>query len=259
MSRSRRQQLAPSGQAVPQDCRTCHQHRLFWRTEHRVPSRHRPLQHTRSPSCAGAPAAPIKRSSPSENGSADFRPQKIIASLAWLKHASSTASELHSSRLSSVPTHFTLFAATGEPPAPHQLPLPYWPHGEGLATQILAKLSASNICCLRIHAAHRAITLRSPELASRLSAMTRTPVPAALPETCRSEPHNILSNLSCLTQQVNDAAAVHTARHKLTRQARRTSMTARTASSQRPSSDDADDPQPLTATWAHAARTKTTL
>ena len=59
---------------------------------------------------------------------------KIIASLAWLKHASSTASELHSSRLSSVPTHFTLFAATGEPLAPHQLPLPHWPHGEGLAT-----------------------------------------------------------------------------------------------------------------------------
>ena len=43
----------------------------------------------------------------------------------------------------------------------------------------------------------------------------------------------------------NDAAAVHTARHKLTRKARRTSVTARTASSQCPSSsDDSDDPQP---------------
>ena len=33
-----------------------------------------------------------------------------------------------------VPKHFKLFTATGDPAAPHQLPPPYWPHGDGLCT-----------------------------------------------------------------------------------------------------------------------------
>ena len=90
--------------------------------------------------------------------------------------------------------------------------------------------------------------------------MTRTPARAALPETCHSEPHNLLSNLSSLTQQVNDAAAIHIARHKLARQAGRTSMTARTASSQSPkSSDDPGDPLPPTATRAHGTHKRSAL
>ena len=83
---------------------------------------------------AGAPADPISRSSPSGNAPTEFAPQNTTASLPWLMHESSTGSELHSSTLISVPEHFKLFTATGDPVAPHQLPPPYWPHGEGLST-----------------------------------------------------------------------------------------------------------------------------
>ena len=87
-----------------------------------------------SPGRAGAPAPPTRRSSPSENAFKEVMPQKTMASLLWLRHESSTSSELHSSTLSSAPEHFKFFTATGDPTAPHQLKPPYLAHGDGLKT-----------------------------------------------------------------------------------------------------------------------------
>ena len=82
----------------------------------------RPGKHGRSVTGLATDAADHPKRS--EKGAAPWAPQNTTPSPAWLRHASSAGSSSHSPKLSSVPLHFTFFAATGGPLAPHTLPPP---------------------------------------------------------------------------------------------------------------------------------------